>query len=199
MRAAPCPTRPTARWPRVVRRSPCRAPCLDALLEGFAWDAAGRRYDTLDDLLDYAARVAGAVGAMMAVLMGVRDPALLARACDLGVAMQLTNIARDVGEDARAGRLYLPLAWLREAGIDPDAFLADPALQSRFGRCGARGCWPRRTRCTGVPIPASRRCRGIAGPASSRRGCCMRGSGRRWRATATTRSPGAPPWGAGVS
>lgn len=98
----------------------------EALLEGLAWDAASRRYDTLDDLYDYAARVAGAVGAMMTLLMGKREPEIVARACDLGVAMQLTNIARDVGEDARAGRLYLPLQWLRDAGIDPDAWLADP-------------------------------------------------------------------------
>jgi phytoene synthase len=98
-----------------------------ALIEGFAWDAEGRRYETLADLEDYAARVAGTVGAMMALLMGVRDPESVARACDLGVAMQLSNIARDVGEDARMGRVYLPLSWLREAGIDPDAWLARPA------------------------------------------------------------------------
>ncbi len=98
----------------------------DALLEGLAWDASSRRYETLDDLYSYAARVAGTVGAMMCLLMGRRDPAVVARACDLGVAMQLTNIARDVGEDARAGRLYLPLAWMRNAGIDPDAWLAAP-------------------------------------------------------------------------
>lgn len=98
----------------------------DALLEGFAWDAIGRRYDTLSGVLDYAARVAAAVGAMMCVLMRVRDPDALARACDLGLAMQLTNIARDVGEDARAGRLYLPMDWLRAEGIDPDGFLARP-------------------------------------------------------------------------
>ena len=97
-----------------------------ALLEGFAWDLDERRYETLDDLLDYAARVAGSVGAMMAVLMGARSPQVLARACELGVAMQLTNIARDVGEDARAGRLYLPLALLDAAGVDPAAFLAAP-------------------------------------------------------------------------
>ena len=54
---------------------------------------------------------------MMCVLMRVRDPDALARACDLGVAMQLTNIARDVGEDARAGRVYLPLDWLDAAGV----------------------------------------------------------------------------------
>ena len=100
----------------------------EALLEGLAWDAASRRYETLEDLYAYAARVAGAVGAMMTLLMGRRDPAIVARAADLGVAMQLTNIARDVGEDARAGRLYLPLAWLREAGIDPDAWLAAPVF-----------------------------------------------------------------------
>jgi phytoene synthase len=98
----------------------------EALLEGLAWDAEGRRYDSLADLHAYAMRVAGAVGVMMSLMMGARDPLTLARASDLGVAMQLTNIARDVGEDARAGRLYLPRDWLRDAGVDPDAFLANP-------------------------------------------------------------------------
>lgn len=99
---------------------------LDAMLEGLEWDAAGRRYDEIGELYAYSARVAGAVGAMMSVLMGTRSPAVIARACDLGVAMQLTNIARDVGEDARAGRLYLPNRWMREAGLEPDAWLAAP-------------------------------------------------------------------------
>lgn len=99
-----------------------------ALIEGLAWDGQGRRYETLSDLTAYATRVAASVGATMTLIMGVRDPHVLARACDLGLAMQFTNIARDVGEDARAGRLYLPLAWLREAGIDPDGFMADPVL-----------------------------------------------------------------------
>jgi phytoene synthase len=99
---------------------------MEAHLEGFAWDAEGRRYATISDLHAYAARVAGAVGAMMTVLMGVRSPEALARACDLGVAMQLTNIARDVGEDARNGRIYLPLAWLEEAGVDAGALVARP-------------------------------------------------------------------------
>lgn len=98
----------------------------EALLEGFAWDAVGRRYESFSGVLDYAARVAATVGAMMCVLMGVRDRDALARACDLGLAMQLTNIARDVGEDARAGRLYLPLDWLDEVGVVPERFLADP-------------------------------------------------------------------------
>lgn len=98
----------------------------EALLEGFAWDAEERTYETLSDVTAYAARVAGTVGAMMTLIMGRREPAVLARSCDLGVAMQFTNIARDVGEDAANGRLYLPRAWLREAGVDVEAFLADP-------------------------------------------------------------------------
>lgn len=106
----------------------------EALLEGLAWDVEGRRYETLADLLAYAARVAGTVGAMMSLLMCRRDPAVVARACDLGIAMQLTNIARDVGEDARAGRLYLPRQWLREAGIDPENWLADPRYGERLGK-----------------------------------------------------------------
>ena len=51
----------------------------------------------------------------------------------LGIAMQLTNIARDVGEDARAGRLYLPASWLRAAGIDPDGFLRRPVFSQELG------------------------------------------------------------------
>ncbi|MEL6258874.1 MAG: phytoene/squalene synthase family protein [Pseudomonadota bacterium] len=98
----------------------------EALIEGLSWDVDGRRYATLDDLHDYAARVAGTVGAMMTVVMGVRSPQALSRATDLGAAMQLTNIARDVGDDARNGRIYLPLDWLEDAGVAPNAFLANP-------------------------------------------------------------------------
>ncbi len=106
----------------------------EALLEGLAWDAQGRRYDDIAELTEYAMRVAGSVGAMMSVLMGARAPHLVARACDLGVAMQFTNIARDVGEDAREGRIYLPTQWLREAGIDPEAWLARPTFTPALGQ-----------------------------------------------------------------
>ena len=109
-------------------------PLLEALVEGFEWDADGRACETLDDLHAYAARVAGSVGAMMALLMGTRGVDELARACDLGVAMQLSNIARDVGEDARMGRLYLPRAWMREAGLDPDRWLAEPVHSAALGQ-----------------------------------------------------------------
>ena len=117
---------------QVVHRFDMPRELLDALLEGFYWDTTARRYETLGDVQDYGARVAGTVGAMMAVVMGVRGEAALARACDLGVAMQLTNIARDVGEDARNGRLYLPRQWMREAGIDIDAWMLSPVFDARI-------------------------------------------------------------------
>ena len=101
---------------------------LDALLDGFAWDTQTRFYDNIQAVHDYGARVAGSVGAMMSWIMGARHSSTLARACELGVAMQLTNIARDVGEDARNGRLYLPLDWLRQEGIDPEQWLKNPVL-----------------------------------------------------------------------
>jgi len=123
---------------RVVRAQRVPAPLFEALIEGFVWDARNRRYETLDELYAYAARVAGTVGAMMTVLMGPRAPEILARACDLGVAMQLTNIARDVGEDARNGRIYLPLAWLREEGLDADTWLQQPAPTDAMRRVVAR-------------------------------------------------------------
>lgn len=111
---------------------------LEALIEGFEWDAHGKTYETIEAVHQYGARVAGSVGAMMCWIMGPRHATALARACELGVAMQLTNIARDVGEDARNGRLYLPHAWMREAGIEPDKWLANPifspALQSVIER-----------------------------------------------------------------
>lgn len=110
----------------------------DALLEGLAWDAEGRRFDSLSGVLEYSARVAAVVGAMMCVLMGVRDRHRLARACDLGLAMQLTNIARDVGEDAQRGRIYLPLDWFAEAGLAPHAFLRDPTPSRQIRDMTAR-------------------------------------------------------------
>ncbi len=107
---------------------------LDALLDGFAWDTDGRQYDDLSSVLAYSARVAASVGVLMTLLMGVRDAQTLARACDLGVAMQLTNIARDIGEDARNGRLYLPRDWLRAEGVDPEIWLTNPVFDARIGR-----------------------------------------------------------------
>ncbi len=108
-------------------------PVFDALLEGFAWELAGRQYTTIADVRAYGVRVAGTVGVAVAHLLGAEGEDTLARACDLGVAMQLTNIARDVGEDAVNGRLYLPRAWMAEAGIDPDAWLRAPTFSPALG------------------------------------------------------------------
>jgi phytoene synthase len=104
-----------------------------ALVDGFAWDAEGRDYENLSEVCDYAARVASTVGVMMTLVMGRREPETLARACDLGLAMQLTNIARDVGEDARMGRVYLPGDWLREAGIDRETLRGAPTFTPALG------------------------------------------------------------------
>lgn len=135
---APFPHPADRAFARMAARHAIPRALPEALLEGFAWDEAGRRYDSFAELEAYAARVAATVGAMMTLLMGVRSAAALARACDLGVAMQFTNIARDVGEDARNGRLYLPRDWLWAEGIDPDAFLAAPAFSPALGRVVAR-------------------------------------------------------------
>jgi len=118
---------------RVVHDHAIPKPVVEALLDGFAMDLEGRRHETIDDVKAYATCVASSVGLMMASVMGVRDRAALARAADLGIAMQLTNIARDVGEDARNGRLYLPLDWLTEQGIDVEAFLREPRFSPALG------------------------------------------------------------------
>jgi 15-cis-phytoene synthase len=122
----------------VVRRFGIPRAMFDALMEGFEWDVEQRTYDKLEDVEAYGERVAGSVGGMMAALMDARSPAMVERACDLGVAMQLTNIARDVGEDARNGRLYLPRDWMKEAGIDPDAWLRDPRFTPQIGELTQR-------------------------------------------------------------
>ncbi len=97
-------------------------------LQGFGMDVEERTYETLEEVLVYCWHVAGVVGVMMTLVMGPRDEATLRRAQDLGIAFQLTNIARDAVDDARAGRIYLPAAWLREAGITPTPeAVADPA------------------------------------------------------------------------
>ncbi|WP_374471129.1 phytoene/squalene synthase family protein [Phenylobacterium sp.] len=87
------------------------------LLDGFAMDVDGATYETTEETLRYCWGVAGVVGVMMALIMGVRDDAVLKRAQDLGLAFQLSNICRDVREDAENGRVYLPAQALRAAGV----------------------------------------------------------------------------------
>nr|WP_314427862.1 15-cis-phytoene synthase CrtB [uncultured Erwinia sp.] len=106
-------------------------------LEGFAMDVRETHYVTFEDTLRYCYHVAGVVGLMMARVMGVRDESVLDRACDLGLAFQLTNIARDIVEDAQAGRCYLPAQWLAEEGINA-AQIADPAHREKLARLAQR-------------------------------------------------------------
>jgi 15-cis-phytoene synthase len=80
----------------------------EELLAGMEMDVTRQRYETLDDLLLYCYRVAGVVGLMLCHVMGLREERALPRAAHLGIAMQLTNICRDVAEDRADGRVYLP-------------------------------------------------------------------------------------------
>ncbi len=87
------------------------------LVRGVEMDLTPRPFATRVELDAYCYRVAGTVGEMMAAVLGARDPVALAPAADLGRAMQLTNILRDVAEDLARGRLYLPLDDLAAAGV----------------------------------------------------------------------------------
>ncbi len=126
-----------AGFQEVVKRHaiPLRDPLQH--LAGFRMDATGRQYETLTDVLDYGYHVAGVVGVMMARIMGASDAATLDRASDLGVAFQLTNIARDVMDDAEIGRVYLPRRWLIEAGVEPDG-ITDAAYREGVAHVAER-------------------------------------------------------------
>ncbi|NJC08033.1 phytoene/squalene synthase family protein [Polymorphobacter fuscus] len=109
------------------------------LVEGFRIDMEERPFRTFDDTLAYCYHVAGCVGVMMAIVMGVSpdDEPTLDRACDLGIAFQLNNIARDVVEDAMNGRRYIPDDWLASVDLLPNSF-AFPANRRQLARLVAR-------------------------------------------------------------
>jgi phytoene synthase len=90
------------------------------MLDGFAMDVDHATYPTVESTLRYCWGVAGVVGVMMASIMGVADEAVLRRAQDLGLACQLTNICRDIAEDAANGRVYLPADVLEKAGLNAE-------------------------------------------------------------------------------
>ena len=109
---------------RVVRETGMPPQYPRDLVHGFRIDMEERPFVTFDDTLTYCYHVAGCVGVMMAIVMGVSpdDRATLDRACDLGIAFQLNNIARDVVEDAMNSRRYIPDEWLASVQLEPKSF-----------------------------------------------------------------------------
>jgi phytoene synthase len=108
---------------------------FEALVDGVAMDAAPRRYETFADLEPYCHRVASSVGLICAAIFGARGPEARTYATDLGVALQLTNILRDVGVDYRRGRCYLPLEDLARFGctegdLEREVLRAGPGVES---------------------------------------------------------------------
>lgn len=97
--------------------------CFEDVAAGCRMDLAATRYATFDDLRLYCRRVAGAVGLASIEIFGYRDPRTRDYAVELGLALQLTNILRDLSDDAARGRLYLPLRDLDAAGVAPEDFL----------------------------------------------------------------------------
>ncbi len=102
------------------QRRDVRPAYLRELICGVESDLGGVRIETDEELLRYCYRVAGTVGLLMCGVLGVDDPRGPAHAIDLGIAMQLTNICRDVVEDARRNRVYLPARRLEEIGANPE-------------------------------------------------------------------------------
>ena len=96
---------------------------FDAVIDGMAMDLAQQRYADFADLERYCHRVAGVVGLMSAEIFGYEEASTAGFARDLGIAFQLTNIVRDVGEDARRGRIYLPQEDLARFGVSASAVL----------------------------------------------------------------------------
>ena len=104
------------------------------LIEGVRMDVEPHGYPSMKDLRRYTWRVASVVGAWLTRAFGVRDPWVLERAHDLGHAMQLTNIVRDVGEDLAMGRIYLPADRMAFHGVTPESLLAMKARAQGGGR-----------------------------------------------------------------
>ncbi|MGY6555781.1 MAG: phytoene/squalene synthase family protein [Wenzhouxiangella sp.] len=127
---APPPELPYLALAELARNHPLQRSLVAAHIRGFELDVAGWQPASLDDTLQYCYHTAGTVGVMMAGIMGVRDTVTLHRASDLGIAFQLTNIARDVAEDALGGRSYLPQDWRSDADLEI-ADLADPTQRER--------------------------------------------------------------------
>lgn len=106
-----------------VRRFPLPIASFEQIVAGCRQDLAGARFPTFPDLRAYCERVASAVGLASIEIFGYTDPGARVYAAELGVALQLTNILRDLAPDAERGRLYLPLDELERFGLDADPFV----------------------------------------------------------------------------
>jgi phytoene synthase len=136
---------------------------LDAfasLIDGVELDVRCQRYETFDELVAYCRHVAGSIGRLCVAIFGSADHAAPKLADDLGVAMQLTNILRDVREDAERGRVYLPAEDLRRFGIEDPACASAPALAElvRFEAARNREWFSRGLELTDRLDPRSRSC-----------------------------------------
>jgi 15-cis-phytoene synthase len=107
----------------IVRERALPPEHFQTVIDGMAMDLEQARYLDFAALETYCHRVAGVVGLMSAEIFGYTDPATRGYARDLGIAFQLTNICRDVGEDARLGRIYLPQEDLARFGVAPSSLL----------------------------------------------------------------------------
>jgi 15-cis-phytoene synthase len=140
---------------------------FDALIEGVEMDLGSPRYETFDDLYEYCIRVASAVGLICLEIFGYGDPRSRQYAIDLGVALQLTNILRDVPEDLRRGRVYIPLDDLRRHGCseadlaresaNPGGGVRSPAVKALLRQQGERARGYYRRAAEGLPRADARR------------------------------------------
>lgn len=112
-----------ARLAETVRAFPIPREHLQAILDGVEMDIDKRRYATFEELSEYCYRVAGAVGLACIEIFGYTDPRARDYAGHLGMALQLTNILRDLRTDGERGRIYLPLDELRRFGYSEDDLL----------------------------------------------------------------------------
>jgi phytoene synthase len=118
------PTRPISRaLAASVKRFDIPREPFEEIIAGVEMDLSRSRYDTFEELKLYCRRVASAVGLVCIEIFGYRNPLTRVYAENLGIAFQLTNILRDVGEDASRGRIYLPLEDLRRFHVEPEEIL----------------------------------------------------------------------------
>jgi phytoene synthase len=144
----------------MIRRFDLPREPFEALIEGVEMDLGSRRYETFPDLYEYCIRVASAVGLICLNIFGYRDPKARQYAVDLGVALQLTNILRDVKKDLALGRVYIPVDDMARFGVTEDMLVHDTASPNvrallRAHGARARDYYGRATRA--IPPDESRR------------------------------------------